>query len=334
MKKSILPILPILTLILLLTHPALSFTGAKNGLLLWWSVVLPTLLPFMLCSSLLVAWGGVPLLVKPFAPLLRCFGLSPEGSYALIAGLLCGYPMGAKTTADFLRGGFIRNEEGRILLAAAGWPSPMFLAGYIAPRLAPEIPLWKAALALYLPLPFLLLTAGGLCRLQNRPVKWAAKRGGGKNAGAGRTGQNHARVSRPGQAPAPFDEVLMNALEIKVKIGGFLMIYSILAAFISSSGRIPARIKPFLSGIVEMTTGIDAIARSMSGPASLSGRAACAAMLACAAFGGLSGVSQTNTVIKNAGLSIRHYVLWKLLHAALAAAILLIITARAALNFP
>ena len=317
MKKSILPILPILTLILLLTHPALSFTGAKNGLLLWWSVVLPTLLPFMLCSSLLVAWGGVPLLVKPFAPLLRCFGLSPEGSYALIAGLLCGYPMGAKTTADFLRGGFIRNEEGRILLAAAGWPSPMFLAGYIAPRLAPEIPLWKAALALYLPLPFLLL-------------KWAAKRGGGKNAGAGRTGQNHARVRRPAPAPAPFDEVLMNALEIMVKIGGFLMIYSILAAFISSSGRIPARIKPFLSGIVEMTTGIDAIARSMSGPASLSGRAACAAMLACAAFGGLSGVSQTNTVIKNAGLSIRHYVLWKLLHAALAAAILLIITARAA----
>lgn len=325
MKKSILPILPILTLILLLTHPALSFTGAKNGLLLWWSVVLPTLLPFMLCSSLLVAWGGVPLLVKPFAPLLRCFGLSPEGSYALIAGLLCGYPMGAKTTADFLRGGFIRNEEGRILLAAAGWPSPMFLAGYIAPRLAPEIPLWKAALALYLPLPFLLLTAGGICRLQNRPVKWAAARGDGKNAGAGRAGQNHAAP-----APAPFDEILMNALEIMVKIGGFLMIYSILAAFISSSGRIPARIKPFLSGIVEMTTGIDAIARSMSGPASLSGRAACAAMLACAAFGGLSGVSQTNTVIKNAGLSIRHYVLWKLLHAALAAAILLIITARTA----
>ena len=122
----------------------------------------------------------------------------------------------------------------------------------------------------------------------------------------------------------------MNALEIMVKIGGFLMIYSILAAFISSSGRIPARIKPFLSGIVEMTTGIDAIARSMSGPASLSGRAACAAMLACAAFGGLSGVSQTNTVIKNAGLSIRHYVLWKLLHAALSAAVLLLVTAQAA----
>lgn len=324
MKKSILPILPILTLILLLTHPALACTGAKNGLLLWWSVVLPTLLPFMLCSSLLVAWGGVPLLVKPVAPLLRVFGLSPDGSYALITGLLCGYPMGAKTTADFLRGGFIRNEEGRILLAAAGWPSPMFLAGYIAPRLAPEIPLWKAALALYLPLLFLLLLSGTLSRFLHRPAKWAGTGAGrisaaGRNAGSGKTAA----------APAPFDEVLMNALEIMVKIGGFLMIYSILAAFISSSGRIPARIKPFLSGIVEMTTGIDAISRSMSGPASINGRLASAAILASAAFGGLSGVSQTNTVIKNAGLSIRHYILWKLLHAALAAAILLIITARA-----
>ncbi len=339
MKKSILPILPILTLILLLTHPALACAGAKSGLLLWWGVVLPTLLPFMLCSSLLVAWGGVPLLVKPFAPLLRCFGLSPEGSYALIAGLLCGYPMGAKTTADFLRGGFIQEREGRILLAAAGWPSPMFLAGYMAPRLAPEIPLWKAALALYLPLFPLLLTARALALLKDRPpgtgknARHRENAGDRRSAGAGTAGRpagNDARIHAAVPAPAPFDEVLMNALEIMGKIGGFLMIYSILAAFISSSGHIPALLKPFLSGIVEMTTGIDAVSRSMSGPVPINGRSASAAILAFAAFGGLSGVSQTNTVIKNAGLSIRHYVLWKLLHAALSAAVLLLATAQGA----
>ena len=78
MKKSILPVIPVLILILLLMRPALAFDGAKSGLLLWFNVVLPTLLPFMLCSSLLVAWGGVPLITRPFAPLFRLLGLSDK----------------------------------------------------------------------------------------------------------------------------------------------------------------------------------------------------------------------------------------------------------------
>ena len=80
MKKSILPVIPVLILIFLLMHPAQSFEGAKSGLLLWFNVVLPTLLPFMLCSSLLVAWGGVPLITRPFSPL---FKLCPDGRASL-----------------------------------------------------------------------------------------------------------------------------------------------------------------------------------------------------------------------------------------------------------
>lgn len=71
MKKSILPVIPVLILILLLMRPALAFDGAKSGLLLWFNVVLPTLLPFMLCSSLLVAWAGFPL---SHGHLHRCSG--------------------------------------------------------------------------------------------------------------------------------------------------------------------------------------------------------------------------------------------------------------------
>jgi len=309
MKKSILPALPLFTLFLLLTHPSLSFEGAKNGLLLWWSVVLPTLLPFMLCSSLLVAWGGVPLLVRPFRLCFKRFGLSSEGSYALIAGLLCGYPMGAKTTADFLRNRAVTKKEGQILLAIGGFPSPMFLAGYIRPRLAPELPFWMAAAALYLPL----ILNGIFASIFYSHIRPFAEPGMGLRPIS--EGEKDSA-----QSAAPFDEILMNALEIMVKIGGFLMIYSILAAFITSSGYFPARLKPYFLGFVEMTTGIDAISRTMSGiPAS-------AAILASAAFGGLSGVSQTDTVIKNAGLSIRHYVFWKLLHASLSAAILILLS--------
>lgn len=329
MKKSILPAVPVLTLILLLSHPAVSFDGAKSGLLLWFNVVLPTLLPFMLCSSLLVAWGGVPLLVRPFYPLLRLLGLSREGSYALIAGLLCGYPMGAKTTADFLRERSITPQEGKLLLAVCGCPSPMFVAGYIRSHLNPAVPAPAVVAALYLPLLLIAVLAAVFYRTRRLP--------GGRCAGnPPLQGNSASRLEEPapdGPAAVPppgvslktgsktnFDEILMNALEIMVKIGGYIMLYSILAAFLSSAAWMPDQLKPLFLGLVEMTTGIEAISRMMTGwPAA-------AAIAASAAFGGLSGVSQTNTVIKNAGLSIRHYILWKLIHASLTYATLILLS--------
>ena len=51
MKKSIQGAAAVLILLLLLSHPVLAYEGAKNGLLLWSQTVLPTLLPFMICSN-------------------------------------------------------------------------------------------------------------------------------------------------------------------------------------------------------------------------------------------------------------------------------------------
>lgn len=335
MKKSILPVIPVLILIFLLMHPAQSFEGAKSGLLLWFNVVLPTLLPFMLCSSLLVAWGGVPLITRPFSPLFRLLHLSDGGSYALMAGLLCGYPMGAKTTADFLREGKITANEGKRLLAIAGCPSPMFVAGYIHSHLDGAVPFLSVAVSLYIPVILLGFLVQVFYRDRKKKPKKsaavyctegrsAASLPAGTSAGtsANRSAGTSMEVSAdvPPAKSQPFDEIMMSSLEIMVKIGGYIMLYSILARFICGSGLIPEPVKPLLTGFVEMTTGIDNVSRSLSGlPAAL-------VILFSAAFGGLSGVSQTNTVIKNAGLSIRHYVLWKLVHASLACFILILLS--------
>ena len=304
MKKSIRPVLPVFLLLLLLSHPSLSFQGAQTGLLLWFNVVLPTLLPFMLCSCLLVSWGGTVLLTRPLMPLFSFFGLSAEGGYCLLTGLLCGYPMGPKTTADLLRRHQITAAEAEQLLAISGWPSPMFVAGYLRPRLPEEIPFPYVALALYLPV--LLL---GILLSKEKP----------------QTQEQSQKL--PGKPKLPkealsFDELLMSCLELMVKIGGFLMLYSILAAFLIA---VPASLlspltKAALLSLPEMTTGIDYISRTVTGlPAAV-------LILFAAAFGGFSGVSQTRTVIKNAGLSIRHYLRWKLIHASLSSIILILLS--------
>lgn len=98
-----------------------------------------------------------------------------------------------------------------------------------------------------------------------------------------------------------------------VKIGAYIMIFSIIVLY---GAKIPFS-NPVYRGIllssIEITTGIQAVALTVSGPAGP------LLITMASAFGGLSGIFQTKSVIgssttKNAGLSIRHYVLWKLLH--------------------
>ena len=115
MKKSF---LLLILLIFMLLHPAITVTGASNGLLLWYSSVVPALFPFMVLSSLIVASGSLSVLMAPvqlvLGPLL---GLSAEGCYTLLSGLVCGFPMGAKTCADFFSRGQISLKEGKFLMA-------------------------------------------------------------------------------------------------------------------------------------------------------------------------------------------------------------------------
>lgn len=311
MKKSMLGCLSVLCLLMLLFNPGLALEGARQGIMLWGNVVLPTLLPFMICSGVIVALDAIHILTGPFKPVLSdLLKLSAQGSYVLMSGLLCGYPMGAKTTSDFLDSGRISPEEGRYLLAISNHPSPMFVLGYIIaqiriiPGLAGSCPLWAVAAALYLPvLPISILAR--YCyhyKRESYPV---------------------SDTDTKEEYPFSFDSHMMGCFETMTKIGGYIMLFSILALYLTVFPfRMPALLRPALLGAVEITTGIQTIAHSVTGPAGAM------LIIGSAAFGGLSGIFQTKSVLKNAGLSIRHYTLWKLLHSGLSCFIFYVLAMR------
>ena len=287
MKKSFFRLLSVATLLILLFWPSTASDGARNGLVLWGSVVVPTLLPFMICSNVIVALNAIHLLIFPVKGLLkRFFCLSDAGSYAFISGLLCGYPMGARNCSDFLDERRITEKEGKYLLAICNHPSPMFLLGYGALALPAAVPVWQLLTSVYLPI---------------LPISWAARKYYGVIGPA-------ACLPVPIKNAKPFDDSLMDSCDVMVKIGGYIMLFSILALYIT---RIPVNApeqKAILLGFVEITTGIKAISETFSGiPGGMW-------IGAATAFGGLSGVFQTKSVIKNAGLSIRHYIAWKAVH--------------------
>lgn len=338
MKKSFFRAAAVAVLILLLLSPSLAFEGAKNGLSLWANVVLPTLLPFMICSNVIVALDAIHLLIFPVKRLLeQGLHLTAAGCYVLVSGLLCGYPMGARNVSDFLDAGKIQGNEARRLLAICNHPSPMFLLGYTAALLPAGIPVWVLLLSVYAPI---------------LPLSWLAGKvyGTGDNAEPSYVGSRGVQGSRgipegreilgsrgmPGncgvlgsrgipEGPEPprrrlsFDESLMDSAEVMVKIGGYIMLFSILALYITKLPISLPAAKAALLGFVEITTGLSAISQAVPG-------AAGGLMITAAvAFGGMSGIFQTKSVMKNAGLSIRHYVVWKAIHSLLSSLVFILL---------
>ncbi len=312
-----LPLLPILLLGLLLSFPDLSVRGASNGLLLWFNVVLPTLAPFIICTQMITVLGGVELLMKPFAPLLnRLFKVSLTGSYVLLCGLLCGYPLGARMCADFRKNGSLSPEESAYLLAICNHPSPMFLLGYVRAQLPlPVSPLWLIT-CLYLPiLPLSLLARHfyGIDRPIAHTFPCQKKNASKESLKAAALNPVTTTTKKPS-----LEDTIASTCETMVIIGGYIMLFSILAAWIGELSFLPASLRALLAGGAEITTGVSSLCHTFPASKCL------LPVTGAVAFGGFSGIFQTRSVIRDSGLSIGHYAGWKLFHTCMSCFIVLL----------
>ena len=131
MKGKFSALLTIFFFFLILLFPKTCVTGAGKGLVLWFHTVLPTLLPFLILTNLLLETGAIHLLSKLTKPLFcRLFHVSEYGSIVILSGFLCGYPLGSKFTADLLCRQKISYREASYLLSFCNNTSPMFIISF------------------------------------------------------------------------------------------------------------------------------------------------------------------------------------------------------------
>lgn len=294
MKKIIPRIGSILFLCLLLLNPKISIEGARTGLVFWFQTIIPTLLPFIIGSNLIILLDATKYLTavihKVFGPILR---ISEYGSYVMLIGFLCGYPTGAKTSADMVTSGKITKQEGQYLLSFCNHASPMFLAGFLLSAIsAPH----KGTLLLAYYLPVIPIAILSMC--YHRMPKAIH--------------QNKAAIIKAAEKSSKtdlLDQAMMDAFEVILKVGGHIILFSILEAYFAKLPISNMMIKSLILGGTEITTGLASIGHIFGG--STIGELLAVAVTA---FGGLSGLSQTKSVTKSSGLSTGSYFMWKALH--------------------
>ena len=298
--KQLLSGLPVLVLFLaMLFSPKAVFEGAESGLLLWFQVVFPTLFPFMLVSGLMLSGGGLVVISRIFGRLFSTlFATSPNGSFAVIAGFLCGYPMGAKVSADLVRSGRISRDEGAYLLSFCNNTSPIFIMNFIV---------WKTfdREELMIPTLLILISVPAFLSLLFRRFYLNGRK---KFPDLSEGKRDNAKLLNFEM----LDSCLADSFESIVKVGLYIIFFSILIAL---PGKLSAD-HPLLAGILpalEMTNGILMIYNaipdlSVSYPL----------ILGLTSFGGFCSAAQTQCMLKDTSLPLLPYIIQKLTAAAAA----------------
>ncbi len=113
---------------ILLVQSARAGEAALAAVKLCATVIIPSLFPYMVISSLIVTFGATRFLEKHLAPLNRLlFRLPGAASSAILLGALCGFPIGAKTACSLYENGRLKKAEAERLIAIANNTGPAFV---------------------------------------------------------------------------------------------------------------------------------------------------------------------------------------------------------------
>ena len=291
---------------LMLRYPALSLEYASTGLTLWFTKMVPTLLPFMILSGIMIRMNLTERFVGLLHPLLhRIYGTSRNGSYTIIMGFLCGFPMGARIVGELYEQHKLSREESALLLSFCNNIGPIYFLSYVVPTLGIDRPGRPFLLMYGIPLLY------GFLLMRIRP--WMTRKVS--------SCENHPearslQARQPGSCSllAAIDASVMSGLTGIARLGGYMVFFNLLTIVFQPFQHVNTNILNIYRCLLEITSGIDCSGRSIN-----------FAILILLPFGGFSCIAQTYSMIRQTDLSLRPYVYHKTVQTAVTAACYLLL---------
>jgi len=317
LKRNILPFIFCIFTVFLVIFSRENLSAAKAGLLLWANNVIPSLFPFFIATELLGYTNMVSKIGKLLNPIMKpIFNVPGSGAYALIIGIISGYPVGAKIVTTFRENGICSKEECERLLAFTNNSGPLFIIGTVGISL-----FYNSTIGILLFVTHLLacLTVGILFRF------WKY------NKSSKNINKSHYSIDNKEVSFSSLGEVLGKAISSATStimmIGGFIVLFSVVLSILENSKIISifsSLLEPFfsflgigpsqfsnsfISGIIELTNGLKQITsipyKSISVNIILSSF--------LLGFGGISILLQVFSIISKTDISIKPYIIGKLL---------------------
>ncbi|MBO5363919.1 MAG: hypothetical protein J6A56_00440 [Clostridia bacterium] len=273
--------------------PTPCIAAAMEAMTLCVQVVIPSLFPFFVCSRYLAEQGIANLLSRYLSRWMRpLFGVPGGGALAVVLGIVSGYPIGAATVVNLYETGTCTKTEAERLLTFCNNSGPLFVLGAVGIGMLHN---QKIGILLYLIHGVSALLTGFLFRKY------------GKNAMTIATlPPSNAPRSNPASA---FATAVSDGVSAILKVCGFVILFSVFCKVLPWQS-------PWLYVLLEITGGVHAIVEE-----SLSMEVLLPVLSFFLALSGLSVLLQTAGIVLPAGLSLRPYLLGKLVQAGIAFAL-------------
>ena len=316
LKEKILPISFLLFTILLVCFSKSNVAAAKSGFYLWANNVVPSLFPFFVATELLGYTNIINKMERFLTPIMKpLFNVSGAGAYPFIMGIISGYPIGAKIVTNFRQKNICNKEECERLLAFTNNSGPLFILGTVGISM-----FFNSSIGMLLFITHLLacITVGILFRF------WKS---------SSKSSQNYYSSSKNSDSSfSDLGEILSSSIASATKtivmIGGFVVLFSVIISILQNSNAIlvlSTLILPifkmfgisnsqftsgFLSGLIELTNGLSIISSIPCSKISIN--IIIASILL--GFGGISILLQVLSIVSKTDLSIKPYIIGKILH--------------------
>jgi len=328
-KKLVLPLTCLLFIACLIIFSKTAVNAAAKGLDLWLNIVFPSLFPFFVASELLNGTGFIRATGVILEPVMRpLFNVPGCGSFALLMGVTSGYPVGAKITAGMRKENLLTKSEAERLLAFSNNSGPLFIVGAVAvgmfkmPRVGPFLLICHIAAC---------ITVGVLFGLFSRSRRTSSNTSGGKLFRRFKMELLASREGANANFGLAFGNAIKNSVMTLLMIGGFIILFSVVINLLLETGIIQAisdvissAVSPMgigkeivtsvVSGFFEITTGTNMTGNAHAVP--LPHKLSAASIII--GWAGLSVHSQVLSIISSTDLSIRPYLLGKLLQGIIA----------------
>lgn len=298
----------------LVVWPQESMEAAKTGLQLCYNVIIPSLFPFFVLSSLVVDLGLAGYVGRALEKIMRpLFRVPGSCASAVALGFIGGYPVGARTAISLYEKGMCTKAEAERLLAFCNNSGPAFILGVVGAGIFSSS---RVGILLYLAHAAASMCIGILFRFYKRNER--------KSNEGGRLSFQTQRLS------VAFTGSVKNSFMSTLNICAFVVFFTVVIRMLTVSGALPALARwlsallspmglteqwgeRLLTGMLEISSGV----WSLSGEGSLSGRLSMAAFML--GWAGISVHCQVLSFLGGSGLSVRTYLIGKMLHGGLSA---------------
>ena len=324
LKKNFFTILFILFLVSLLLFSETNFIAAKEGLNLWATKVLPSLFPFFVAAELLCRTNFAYLLGKILNKLIRpIFNVPGESFIAIFLGIISGYPVGAKVVCNLKKDKIISKVEAERLISFTNNSGPLFILGTVGIVLLKNKNLGIILLVSHILSALLVGFFFKNWKKDKLDINFSERKLNQTNL--------PIKLSNFGEI---LGDSIKNATYSILTIGGFVVLFSVIISILNTSGivsiisavfnklGIPTLItESSITSLIELTNGLNMLSLIYLDYPIIT-------ILLISFFLGFGGISvflQVYSIISKENISIKPYLIGKVLQGIFSAAITFIL---------